>query len=61
MKTFDYAATPKTLLTPDIVSMLTNIHEHKGRQTLYIEAYADTLTTLMDIAKVQSTGASNRL
>jgi Fic family protein len=61
MKIYDYKNTPKTLLTPDIVAMLTSIHERKGRQELYIEAHADSLNTLMDIAKVQSTGASNRI
>jgi Fic family protein len=61
MKIFDYKDAPKTLLTPDIVAMLTSIHEHKGKQELYIEAHADALTTLMEIAKIQSTGASNRI
>ena len=61
MKHFDYNDLPKTLLTPDIVAMLTSIHEHKGKQELYIEAHADALTTLMEIAKIQSTGASNRI
>jgi len=61
MKIFDYKKSPKTLLTPDIVAMLTSIHEHKGRQELYIEAHADILNTLMETAKVQSTGASNRI
>jgi len=61
MKIFDYKTAPKTLLTPDIVAMLTSIHEHKGKQELYIEAHADILNTLIEIAKVQSTGASNRI
>jgi len=61
MKIFDYKNAPKALLTPDIVAMLTSIHEHKGKQELYIEAHADQLNTLMEIAKVQSTGASNRI
>jgi len=61
MKTFDYINTPKTLLTPDIVAILTSIHEHKGKQGLYIEAHADALTSLMEVAKIQSTGASNRI
>jgi Fic family protein len=61
MKIYDYKNTPKTLLTPDIVAMLTSIHEHRGKQALYIEAHADALNTLMEIAKVQSTGASNRI
>jgi Fic family protein len=61
MKEYDYRNAPKALLTPDIVAMLTSIHEHKGKQELYIEAHADALTTLIEIAKVQSTGASNRI
>ena len=61
MKSFDYKGSPKSLLIPDIVAMLTSIHEHKGRQELFIEANADSLNTLMEIAKVQSTGASNRI
>ena len=61
MKSFDYIDTPKSLLTPDIVAMLTSIHEHKGKQELFVEAHSDALTTLMEIAKIQSTGASNRI
>ncbi|GHT90288.1 cell division protein Fic [Betaproteobacteria bacterium] len=61
MKNFDDLNTPKALLTPDIVAMLTSIHEHKGKQGLFVEAHADLLTNLMEIAKIQSTGASNRI
>ncbi len=61
MKIFNFTDAPKTLLTPDIVAMLTSIHEHKGKQELYIEAHSDTLNTLVEIAKIQSTGASNRI
>jgi Fic family protein len=43
------------------VASLTSIHEHKGKQNLYIEAHADSLNKLMENAKVQSTGASNRI
>jgi Fic family protein len=41
--------------------MLTLIHEHKGKQKLYIEAHADTLSSLLEIARIQSIGASNRI
>ncbi|MDR1322588.1 MAG: Fic family protein [Gracilibacteraceae bacterium] len=61
MKAFDYKGAPGVLLTPEIVAMLSSIHEHKGKQELYIEAHADALTTLMEIAKIQSTGASNAI
>lgn len=61
MKVFDYKEFPRSLLTPDIVAMLTSIHEHRGKQELYVEAHADVLTTLVEIAKIQSTGASNAI
>lgn len=41
--------------------MLTSIHEFKGEQNLFIEAHADQLTELMDIAKIKSTEASNKI
>lgn len=61
MREYDYAHKWAKLLTPDIVSLLTKIHEYKGEQTLFIEAYADVLTELIDIAKIQSTEASNKI
>jgi Fic family protein len=61
MKLFDFKNIPKTLLSPDLVAMLTSIHEHKGKQELYIEAHADVLAALMEISKIQSTGASNAI
>lgn len=61
MRTFDYQRYYNTLLTPEIVSMLSQIHEYKGEQTLFIEAKKDTLTQLVEIAKIQSTEASNKI
>ena len=61
MHTFDYKETPKQLLTPDIVNMLSSLHEFRGKQELYIEAESDVLTALLDIAKIQSTKASNKI
>ena len=50
MRSFDYKEEWKKLLTPEIVMYLTQIHEFKGEQTLFIEAKADTLSQLVDIA-----------
>ena len=61
MHTFDYKETPKQLLTPEIVNMLSSLHEFRGKQELYIEAESDVLTALLDIAKIQSTKASNKI
>ena len=36
MRKFDYREEWKALLTPEIVSYLSQIHEFKGEQTLFI-------------------------
>ncbi len=61
MRTFNYSQEIQNLLTPEIVQLLTCIHEHKGRQDLFLEANTDELKTLVDVAMIQSTGASNRI
>lgn len=61
MHTFDYKEAPKQLLIPDIVNMLSSLHEFKGKQELYMEAESDVLTALLDIARIQSTKASNKI
>ncbi len=61
MRQYDYTAVYTSLLTPDIVGMVGQIHEYKGEQNLFIEAKADTLSQLLEIAKIQSTEASNRM
>lgn len=61
MRDYDYREKWKKLLTPEIVKKLTLIHEYKGEQRLFIEAHKDELNELVEIAKVQSTEASNRI
>ncbi len=61
MRNYNYHDKWQKLLTPGIVSLLTQIHEYKGEQTLFIEAKADTLTQLVEMAKIQSTEASNKI
>lgn len=61
MREYNYNQEWKKLLTPEIVSMLSTIHEFKGEQNLFIEAQSDTLTQLLEIAKIQSTEASNKI
>ena len=61
MRDYSYKNKWQKLLTPEIVSLLTKIHEYKGEQTLFIEAYADRLTELLEVAKIQSVDASNRI
>lgn len=61
MRQFDYKESWKKLLTPKIVTLLTSIHEYKGEQNLFIESNSDKLTDLLEIAKIQSTEASNKI
>lgn len=61
MRAYNYNKKWQQLLTPEIVTMLSKIHEFKGEQNLFIEAQSDTLTQLVEIAKIQSTEASNKI
>ena len=61
MRAFTYKAEYQKLLTPEIVSYLTQIHEQKGKQSKFSDAQKDVLDELLEIAKIQSTEASNRI
>ena len=61
MRNYDYKNLIENSLTPDIVEMLTRIHEYKGEQNLYLDGKEDTLNALLEIAKIQSAEASNKI
>lgn len=61
MRIFDYKTLPDELLNHEIMNLLSAIHEYRGKQELFIEAKPDVLDAMLVIAKVQSTGASNRI
>lgn len=61
MKTFDYQQIPRELFTPEIMNLIAAIHEYKGKQELYMTIQPEVLSSLLNIAKIQSTGASNRI
>lgn len=61
MREYNYKDTWEKLLSPEIVRKLTLISEYKGEQRLFIEAHQDELRELVEIAKIQSTEASNRI
>ena len=56
MRDFNFKAEYQKLLTSEVVAYLTQIHEYKGQQNLFIEAKADALSNLLEVAKIQSTG-----
>lgn len=61
MRTFDLVKESKSLMNNNIVNLLSSIHEYKGKQELYIEAKRDILSSLLSIAKIQSTSSSNKI
>lgn len=61
MKKFKYREIDLDLYTPDIMNLISKIHEFKGKQELFIEAKPDILESMLKIAKIQSTGSSNRI
>lgn len=60
MRKFHYESEYKKLLTPEIVGYLTQIHEFKGIHSK-LDTQQDILSELVEIAKIQSTEASNRI
>ena len=61
MRTFDYVRAPRKWLTPEVSNLIASLHECRGKQALYLRATPDVLDTLLEIAKIQSTAASNRI
>jgi hypothetical protein len=48
------------LMVPEIMNLVSKIHEFKGKQELFMRAKPDILKAMLEVAKIQSTGASNR-
>ena len=60
MRYFDFEKEYNKLLTPETVSYLSQIHEFKGVHS-DVEEKKEVLAELIEIAKIQSTEASNRI
>lgn len=58
MHIFDYENAPAELLTPEIVHLLTRIHEYRGAQQVLLEQYGDRLIPLRTAAERQSDQAA---
>ena len=61
MRDYDFINKYAALLSPDIVALLSQIHEFKGEQARLTDVKAYVLTQLVDLAKIQSTEASNKI
>ncbi len=61
MKIFDYAKYTDTKWSGKILSYVARIQEFKGRQGLFMQQKPSELIRLVELAKIQSTEASNKI
>ena len=61
MAQFEYEKTLDMLMIPEVVSALGDIRELKGKTASLSALNSETFSALVEVAKIQSTGASNRI
>ncbi len=61
MRRFDYSSLSDKKWDNEIINYLSQIHEYKGRQAYYIQNKSSEFKRLVEVAKVQSTEASNSI
>ncbi|MGP1455920.1 MAG: hypothetical protein ACTTJ7_09240 [Treponema sp.] len=61
MRKFDYSGLMELSLPVRMYTTIAQIHEYKGKQALYEKNYSDILERMVDVAKIQSTKASNAI
>ena len=61
MRNFDYRELAGRSWDNEILGLVAQIHEYKGRQELFLRQKPATLHRLIEIAKVQSTESSNQI
>lgn len=61
MRNFDYSSLINKTWDNEIINYLSLIHEYKGKQSVYIQQKPSEIERLVEIAKVQSTEASNSI
>ncbi|MBQ7359514.1 MAG: Fic family protein [Lachnospiraceae bacterium] len=61
MRNFDYSKIKEYQWDSEVLGLVAQIHEFKGRQEMYLRQKPTTLEKLIEIAKIQSTEASNKI
>lgn len=61
MREFDYSKLKNKLWDNEILGYCSVIHEAKGKQELYLKQKTEELERLVEVAKIQSTEASNSI
>lgn len=54
MRAFDYEREPEKLLTPEVVKLLTEMHEYKGKQSFLLSLRGGDLVAMRDTARRES-------
>lgn len=61
MSQFDYEAVLQSLMRPEIMSAVGKVREQRGKSCLYQSVAPSLLDGLCEVARIQSTSASNRI
>ena len=61
MKIFNYSELKNKKWDNEIISYVSQIHEHKAKQQIFLEQKPEELDKLVEIAKIQSTESSNAI
>ena len=61
MRDFDYSKLRNIKWDSEILGLVAQIHEYKGKQVLYLKQKPATLEKLVEVAKIQSTESSNKI
>ena len=61
MREFNYSSFNDVQWDNELVALLAQIHECKGRQELYLKQKPAVLDHLVEVAKIQSTESSNKI
>ena len=61
MREFNYNKLKDIKWDSEILGLVAQIHEYKGKQTLFLKQKPAMLEKLVEIAKIQSTESSNKI
>lgn len=61
MRNFNYSKIKDKKWDSQILSLVTSIYKYKGKQELYLKQRPEELNKLIEVAKIQSTEASNEI
>ena len=61
MRTFNYSEIKKQKWDSDVLSLIAAIYKEAGKQEMYLKQRPEELEKLVEIAKIQSTEASNAI